>query len=630
MFRFHSFRTRLTVFFVGLLLAVQGAAFVIVDLANSHYARQQINAELEVDARVFGRLLAGRTAEMIQAARLLSGDFGFKTAYASGDQGTLLSALQNHRSRIKADTMVLLSLDEEVTASTLERRAEAAPMDFSAILEAADDSDEGEAALVMMLDGRPYLMVLVPLLAPLPVAWIGIGFVLDEQFVSSLKELTLAHVSLLRRVDKAWRIEASTLREPDTLAAALARVTRPRQSFVLEMAGQDNVTLMQPVAADGVLQAVLQRPLAAALAPYQRLRLALLLLTAVAFVASLFGASAIARSVNRPVQQLVAATRRVQKGDYGGAVAVDRVDEIGELATAFNHMTQGLAERDQVRDLLGKVVDPAVAEELLSKDLKLGGEEREVSVLFADIRGFTALSERQHPSDLLDLLNRYLSCMTEVIEGEGGVIDKYIGDAIMALFGAPLAHGDDAQRAVRAALAMGHELVRLNRELTAQGLPAIATGIGINTGLVVAGNMGSTPRLNYSVIGDGVNLASRIEGLTRFYGVPLIISESAAAAAPEFIYRELDRVRVKGKLEPVRIFEPLEAGILGDGELESYHEALAHYRAREWRQADDILAGLAAAAPASPLYALYRQRIANFLITPPADDWDATVVHSEK
>jgi adenylate cyclase len=311
-------------------------------------------------------------------------------------------------------------------------------------------------------------------------------------------------------------------------------------------------------------------------------------------------------------------------------VAVDRVDEIGELATAFNHMTQGLAERDQVRDLLGKVVDPAVAEELLSKDLKLGGEEREVSVLFADIRGFTALSERQHPSDLLDLLNRYLSCMTEVIEGEGGVIDKYIGDAIMALFGAPLAHGDDAQRAVRAALAMGHELVRLNRELTAQGLPAIATGIGINTGLVVAGNMGSTHRLNYSVIGDGVNLASRIEGLTRFYGVPLIISESAAAAAPEFIYRELDRVRVKGKLEPVRIFEPLEAGILGDGELESYHEALAHYRAREWRQADDILAGLAAAAPASPLYALYRQRIANFLITPPADDWDATVVHSEK
>ena len=146
---------------------VQGAAFVIVDLANNHYARQQINAELEVDSRVFSRLLAGRRAELIQAARLLSGDFGFKTAYASGDQGTLLSALRNHRSRIKAGVMLLLSLDEEVVASTLERRAEAAPMDFSSILEAAEDSDGGEAALVMMLDGRPHLIVMVPLLAAL-------------------------------------------------------------------------------------------------------------------------------------------------------------------------------------------------------------------------------------------------------------------------------------------------------------------------------------------------------------------------------------------------------------------------------------------------------------------------------
>ncbi|MDP6690709.1 MAG: hypothetical protein QF384_14535, partial [Alphaproteobacteria bacterium] len=121
MFRFRSFRTRLTVFFVGLLLAVQVAAFVIVDFANSHFARQQINSELEVDARVFGRLLASRTAQSVQAARLLSGDFAFKTAYASGDQKTLLSALQNHQTRIKAGVMVLLSLDEEEIASTLRR-----------------------------------------------------------------------------------------------------------------------------------------------------------------------------------------------------------------------------------------------------------------------------------------------------------------------------------------------------------------------------------------------------------------------------------------------------------------------------------------------------------------------------
>jgi adenylate cyclase len=373
--------------------------------------------------------------------------------------------------------------------------------------------------------------------------------------------------------------------------------------------------------------------LAAALAPYQRLRLALLLLTAVAFVASLLGASAIARGVTRPVLTLVAATRRVQEGDYGSAVTVDRADEIGELAGAFNRMTQGLAERDRVRDLLGKVVDPAVAEELLSKDLELGGEEREVSILFSDIRGFTALSERHQPAQLLDLLNRYLTHMSGAIEAEGGVVDKYIGDAVMALFGAPLGHGDDAPRAIRAALAMGRELLELNRELAAQGLPEIATGIGINTGLVVAGNMGSARRLNYTVIGDNVNLASRIEGLTRFYGVPLIVSESTAAAAPGFRYRELDLVRVKGKQEPVRIFEPLELEALDHPEadaLERYHQALALYRAREWQQADEALAALTVAAPDCSLYALYRRRIADFRNVPPPADWQGIEVFSEK
>ncbi|MDP7165003.1 MAG: adenylate/guanylate cyclase domain-containing protein [Alphaproteobacteria bacterium] len=634
MLRFRSFRTRLTVFFVGLLLLVQGAAFIAVDLANSRNARRQINAELEVDARVFARLLASRTAQSTQAARLLSGDFAFKTAYASGDGGTLLSALRNHQARIKADVMVLYSLDAEEIASTLERPPGAEELDFEDIIEAADDSDGGEAAQVMLLDEAPYQVVLVPLLAPLPVAWIGIGFRLDEAFVAALEELTRADVSLLRRSGEVWRVEASTLTAPAALARALGSGRQPGRSFVLDLGGRDSVSLMQPLGDEGggAVQVVLQRPLAAALAPYQRLRLALLVLTAVAFVISLFGASVIARGVTRPVETLVAATRRVQEGDYASAVAIDRADEIGELAGAFNAMTQGLAERDRVRDLLGKVVDPTVAEELLSKDLELGGEEREVSILFSDIRGFTALSERQRPAQLLDLLNRYLTRMSTAIEAEGGVVDKYIGDAIMALFGAPLGNSDDAARAIRAALAMGHELAELNFELRTQGLPEIATGIGINSGLVVAGNMGSVRRLNYTVIGDNVNLASRIEGLTRIYGVPLIVSESTAAA-PGFRYRELDRVRVKGKQEPVRIFEPLDpdaSGSPGADELERYHQALAHYRAREWQQADDVLGALTDAAPDCPVYALYRRRISQFQGAPPPAGWQGIEVFSEK
>lgn len=171
--RFHSFRACLTVFFVGLLLAVQVAAFVAVDIANTRIARRQINEDLVVGARVFARLIENRSGQLIQAARLLSGDFAFKTAFASGDPSTLVSALRNHRARIEADVMLLYSLDETPIANTLERPAGAPPLDLTDLFEAADDSDDGEAAAITIIDDRPYQIVMVPLLAPLPVAWIG-------------------------------------------------------------------------------------------------------------------------------------------------------------------------------------------------------------------------------------------------------------------------------------------------------------------------------------------------------------------------------------------------------------------------------------------------------------------------
>ncbi len=178
-------------------------------------------------------------------------------------------------------------------------------------------------------------------------------------------------------------------------------------------------------------------------------------------------------------------------------------------------MSAGLAERDRVRDLLGKVVSPEVAAELLRKDVTLGGEEREVTVLFSDLRNFTSMSERLTPQEMLGILNRYFTRMDGIIEKHGGVVDKHMGDGLMALFGAPLANPDDADRAMKAALEMSEALDDLNWKWQKRGLPAIGVGIGINTDVVVAGNMGSETRLNYTVIGDGVNLASRLEGLTK-------------------------------------------------------------------------------------------------------------------
>ena len=212
---------------------------------------------------------------------------------------------------------------------------------------------------------------------------------------------------------------------------------------------------------------------------------------------------------------LASGAREIAAGNYNHRVELKQEDEIGSLAASFNQMSAGLAERDRVRDLLGKVVSPAIASELLRKKVTLGGEQREVTVLFSDLRNFTRMSEAIGPEEMLAILNHYFTRMASVVEKHGGVVDKYVGDALMALFGAPVASADDADRALRAALEMTTALDELNQQWHRRGLPTVGAGIGINTGVVVAGNMGSEKRLNYTVIGDGVNLAYRLEELRR-------------------------------------------------------------------------------------------------------------------
>src|ERR1017187_6285528 len=222
----------------------------------------------------------------------------------------------------------------------------------------------------------------------------------------------------------------------------------------------------------------------------------------------------------------------------------------------MNSMSAGLAERDQVRDLLDKNVSPEIAAQLMRDGSALGGEEREVTILFADLRGFTTLSEHRTPHEVVALLNRYLTRMSGAIELSGGVIDKFIGDEIMALFGAPVSMGNDANEALAAAIGMQAELKRLNAELALEGHPPLAFGVGINTARVIAGNIGSERRLNYSVLGDGVNIAARLQSLTRTpeYRTNIIVSAATVEAARGRMgtginFRPLGTVSVKGRAE---------------------------------------------------------------------------------
>ena len=247
----------------------------------------------------------------------------------------------------------------------------------------------------------------------------------------------------------------------------------------------------------------------------------------------------------------------IASGNYQVPVHLRGAEEFERLAGAFNAMTEGLAERDRVRDLLDKNVSPEIAAELMRSGSVLGGEEREITVLFSDLRGFTTLCESLAPREVVQLLNRYLTRMTAEIESEGGVVDKFIGDAIMAIFGAPVDQPDAPERAVRAAQRMRAVLVEFNDELAAEKRLPLSFGIGINTTRAIAGNIGSSRRLNYSVIGDGVNVAARLQALTRqpHFATDVIISAATASRLSSVHpIRPLGTVPVKGRHGQVEIF----------------------------------------------------------------------------
>jgi adenylate cyclase len=287
-------------------------------------------------------------------------------------------------------------------------------------------------------------------------------------------------------------------------------------------------------------------------------------------------------------------------------------------------------------ELFGQYVPPELVDEMAAnpEGYSMGGRKAELTVLFSDIRGFTTISESLQPDQLAALMNEYLGAMTLVVRKHRGTLDKYIGDAIMAFWGAPVADEEHARNAVITALEMQEELLKLNHTLTAKGWPALKIGVGINTGPMTVGDMGSRVRKAYTVMGDAVNLGSRLEGITKQYGVGIIVGEETRSLlAATFVFRELDRVRVKGKAEPVGIYEPLgeTEKVAADEliELKFWDQALHYYRTQAWDQAELSLANLTKIHPRY-LYELYAKRIQHLRAEPPGSDWEGVTVFETK
>ena len=287
--------------------------------------------------------------------------------------------------------------------------------------------------------------------------------------------------------------------------------------------------------------------------------------------------------------------------------------------------------------VFGQYIPPELVDEMADRqtDISIQGEAREMTVLFSDVQGFTAIAENLQPQELTKLMNDLLTPLTAVIHQHRGTIDKYMGDAIMAFWGAPLASERHSNDAVRSAWEMQEAVAELHQSFASQGLPPIGMGIGLNTGPMFVGNMGSEFRMAYTVMGDAVNLGSRLEGLTRQYDVSILVSESTQKSATEFSFREIDRVIVKGKQRPITIFEPLGPTDKVSKHTQTlaaeFHEVLRHYRQQEWAEALRLLHGLLEQDPShSGLYQLYLDRVQILSEQPPPADWDGVFVFTSK
>jgi adenylate cyclase len=305
------------------------------------------------------------------------------------------------------------------------------------------------------------------------------------------------------------------------------------------------------------------------------------------------------------------------------------------LNMSYGYFVESKSKR-QIANLFGTYVPPELVDEMVKDpdSYNMKATSKELTVMFCDMRGFTKLSENMEPTQLQELLNSVFSRLTDLIRANRGTIDKYMGDCVMAFWGAPVDSPHHASSATQTAIEMAHAVRALNEEHRAKGLPEIGVGIGLNTGMMCVGDMGSSIRKSYTVIGDAVNLGSRLEGLSKVYGVDIVVSESTRKQAPDFAWQELDKVRVKGKDQAVSIFYPYALGDKGHkdqaDELKTWNTLLKAYRNQDWEQCDVQLLNLQRQNAKKYLYQMYAERVASMRMLPIDPTWDGATTFETK
>jgi len=569
-----SLRTRIFVAFSAVVLGVLIGTLGLTQGVLSRHAQRTLNHELLETREVFADLMLERAARLEALSTLLADEFGLKRAIAtyfdpaSYERGTLESVALNHRARIGVELLWIVddqgtllagthggSNDEPVPAqTTVQATAGTSREDLSPLKEALET--ENAATALTEVDGQLFQLVALPVFAPDVIGYLVLGQAIDDAFARRLRENTDSEISFLG----ATKIFASSwpARSRENFAPVVFS-TSAHKPFLYTMDGERYLTLVVTMSSpSGPLAAVIQESYDDALAPLRALQLNISAIGLLALLVGLLVCVFLARGVTSPVRALVAGMREVLRGNLHYRTKVGREDEVGFLARSFNEMVGGLEDRERIKDTFGRFVSRDVADAVLGGRVPLAGERRDVSILFQDIRGFTALSQKLDPATLLRVLNQFFTEAVAAVEAEGGVVKQFTGDGVMALFGAPQSCPDHAQRAVRAALGIVARLVPLNERLKEQGFAPLAIGAGIHSGEVVAGLIGPDERVEYGVVGEPVNLASRVEGLTReVQAVVLVTREIADRLGPEFERGRTAILPVKGSSQPLHVVEVL-------------------------------------------------------------------------
>lgn len=363
------------------------------------------------------------------------------------------------------------------------------------------------------------------------------------------------------------------------------------------------------------------------------------IITAIATSLGLIFAWLVTRSLVEPIRHLLKGTQSVEHGDLEVEILVQTRDELATLADSFNHMVLGLREKEHIKATFGQYVDPRIVRGLLDKHLPTeGGERHEMSVFFSDLAGFTRLCEGLTPDAAVRFLNRYFALMAQVIQARQGIIDKYIGDSVMAFWGEPFTDATShAALCCEAALDQREKLDEFRADLPnllgiRQGLPRVEARMGIASGEVLVGNIGSETARGYTVIGDTVNLASRLEQANKFYGSRILVSEQTRKMAGDaFVFREIDSLRVMGRVEPERVFELMgRAGADTEKLAGAFEAGLACYRGRDWDGAERAFEECLGLAPEDGPSRVFLERIRAFRDNPPPADWDGVWVATGK